>query len=290
MAEFGAKDVMTLRARTSAGMMEAKKALTEANGNMDQAADLLRKWGAGRADSKMSDEMKEGLVAGKVSEDGKIGVMIRLGCQTDFVARTEGFQVLLRDLLELAYTTPVESPADLNALTYPDHSGRNVQTVIKEMAGSSIKENVAVTGVARFVSKDGLVGKYIHHNAKVGALVQVDGGGDDAVRVLLGEIAMHITAGVPVVPVAVSRDQIDPAVVEREKEIAREGTAGKPERVVQSILNGRLEKFYADHVLLEQPFVKDEAKSIKQMVQEAGAAAGAQLALVRFARFKVGEA
>src|SRR5271170_2832723 len=189
MAEISAKDVMTLRARTQAGMMEAKKALAESNGNMDQAAELLRKWGAGRADSKMSNEMKEGLIGGKISPDGKLGVLLRLGCQTDFVARNDGFQKLLADLVELAYNNDVSTAADLGALKYPDGSGRTVETVIKELVGGSIKENIAVTGLARFKSTAGQVGKYIHHNAKVGTLVQVDGSTDDVVRVLIGEIA-----------------------------------------------------------------------------------------------------
>src|SRR5271170_7211503 len=166
MAEISAKDVMTLRARTQAGMMEAKKALGESNGNMDQAAELLRKWGAGRADSKMSNEMKEGLIGGKISPDGKLGVLV-----------------------ELAYNNDVSTAADLGALKYPDGSGRTVETVIKELVGGSIKENIAVTGLARFKSTAGQVGKYIHHNAKVGTLVQVDGSTDDVVRVLIGEIA-----------------------------------------------------------------------------------------------------
>jgi elongation factor Ts len=289
MAEFSAKDVMALRARTNAGMMESKKALTEADGNMDQAVALLRKWGAGSADSKMANEMKEGLVAGRVSEDGRLGVLLRLGCQTDFVARTEGFQKLLKDLLNLAFTSNVKTPAELNALNYSDGSGRTVEAVIKEMVGGTVKENIAVTGVARFQTDKGLVGKYIHHNDKVGALVQVDGSSDDAVRVLLGEIAMHVTAGVPFVPIAISRDQVAAEHIERETAAGREAAANKPEKIQAMIIKSRLDKFFAEQALLEQPFVKDEKKTIQQLVSEAGKAAGATLTLVRFARFKVGE-
>ncbi len=289
MAEINAKDVMTLRARTNAGMMDAKKALVEANGDMDAASELLRKWGAGRADAKMANEMKEGLVGGKISEDGKLGVMVRLGCQTDFVARNEAFQKLLHDLVELAFTHEVSTAAELNAVKYSDGSGRTVEAVIKELVGGSIKENMAVTGLARYKTANGVVGKYVHHNAKVGTLVQIDGSTDDAVRVLIGEIAMHITAGMPFVPLAVNREAVDAAVLQREKELAAESFKGKPANMVEKIVAGKLEKFFADNVLLEQPFVKDESKRIRDLVAETGKAVAAPLNVIAFARFKVGE-
>ena len=287
--EISAKDVMTLRARTNAGMMESKKALQEANGDMDKASELLRKWGAGRADSKVANEMKEGLIGAKIAPDGRTGVLLRLGCQTDFVARNDGFQKLLADLVEIAFGHPVTSPADLNKLPFSDASGRTVEQVIKEMVGSSIKENMAVTGLARFTTAQGQIGKYVHHNAKVGALVRIDGSADDAVRVLLGEVAMHITAGMPFVPVAVSREQVDPALLEREKGIAAEGITGKPPAIVEKIVAGKLEKFFSDQVLLDQPFVKDESRRIRDLVADAGKASSATLRVVEFARFKVGE-
>ncbi len=289
MAEISAKDVMTLRARTNAGMMDAKKALQEAGGDMAAAGELLRKWGAGRAESKTSNEMKEGLVGGKISVDGKLGVMVRLGCQTDFVARNEAFQKLLRDLVELAFTHEVSTPAELNAVKYIDGSGRTVEAVIKELVGGSIKENMAVTGLARYKSTSGLVGKYVHHNAKVGTLVRVDGSTDDAVRVLIGEIAMHITAGMPFVPLSVNREAVDPAIVQREKELAAESIKGKPANIIEKIVIGKLNKFFADNVLLEQPFVKDESKRIRDLMAETGKAVSAQLTVAAFARFKVGE-
>ncbi len=289
MAEINAKDVMTLRARTNAGMMDAKKALVEANGDMEAASELLRKWGAGRAESKTSNEMKDGLVGGKISEDGKLGVMVRLGCQTDFVARNEAFQKLLHDLVELAFTHEVSTAAELNAVKYSDGSGRTVEAVIKELVGGSIKENMAVTGLARYKTANGVVGKYVHHNAKVGTLVQIDGSTDDAVRVLIGEIAMHITAGMPFVPLAVNREAVDAAVLQREKELAAESFKGKPANMVEKIVAGKLEKFFADNVLLEQPFVKDESKRIRDLVAETGKAVAAPLNVIAFARFKVGE-
>ncbi|MCL5946254.1 MAG: translation elongation factor Ts [Planctomycetes bacterium] len=289
MVEISAKDVMTLRARTNAGMMDAKKALQEAHGDMEAAGELLRKWGAGRAESKTSNVMKEGLVGGKISADGKLGVLVRLGCQTDFVARNEGFQKLLQDLVDLAFTHEVSTPAQLNAVPYSDGSGRTVEAVIKELVGGTIKENMAVTGLARYKAENGLVGKYVHHNAKVGALVQVDGSSEDAVRVLLGEIAMHVTAGMPFVPLAISREAVDPAVVQRERELAAESIKNKPAAIIEKIVSGKLDKFFADNVLLEQPFVKDENLRIRDLLAQSGKAVAATLRLVAFARFKVGE-
>ncbi len=288
MAEINAKDVMALRVQTNAGLMDAKKALQEANGDMAVAVELLRKWGAGKADAKMSNEMKEGLVAGKISPDGSLGVMLRLGCQTDFVARNDGFQKLLNNLVELAFSNPVTTPAELGELPYSDGSGRTVASVIKELIGGAIKENMAVTGLARFQTT-GQVGMYVHHNSKVGTLVQVDGGKGPAVRALIGEVAMHVTAGMPAVPAAISRDKIDPAIVAREKAAAAESITGKPANIVEKIVAGRLDKFFAEIILLEQPFVKDEKKRVSDLLKETGKAAGCELTISHFARFKVGE-
>ncbi len=291
MTAISAKDIMTLRVRTSAGMMDAKRALQEASGDMEKAAELLRQWGAGRADAKMSNEMKEGLIGGKIGHDGKVGVLVRLSSQTDFVARNEAFIKILHDLVELAFANKVDTPAELNVLAWPDGSGRSVENVVKELAGGTIKENMAITGVARFESTGGPgeVGRYVHHNDKVGALVQVDGGGGDVVRILARELAMHITAGMPFVPIAISRDKVDSAILEREKRIAAEGIAGKPPLLADKIIAGRLEKFFADNVLLEQPFVKDEKKRIRDILADASRAVSAKLEIIRFARFKVGE-
>lgn len=289
MAEISAKDVMALRVQTNAGLMDAKKALQEANGDMTVAVELLRKWGAGKADAKMSNEMKEGLVAGKISPDGTLGVMVRLGCQTDFVARNDGFQKLLSNLVELAFSNPVTTPAELGELPYSDGSGRTVAAVIKELIGGAIKENMAVTGLARFHTATGQVGMYVHHNSKVGTLVQVDGGKGPAVGALIGEVAMHVTAGMPAVPAAISRDKVDPAIVTREKATAAESITGKPANIVEKIVAGRLDKFFAEIVLLEQPFVKDEKKRVSELLKEAGQATGCELTISHFARFKVGE-
>jgi elongation factor Ts len=290
MVEISAKDVMTLRGRTSAGIMDAKKALQETNGDMDQAADLLRKWGAGRADAKMANEMKEGLIGGKVSADRKLGVILRLGCQTDFVARNDAFVKLLADLVAIALATPVSTAAELGQQAYTDGSGRTVDAVIKELVGGSIKENMAVTGLARFSAENGAIGMYIHHNAKVGAMVQIDGSSDAKVTAVAQEIAMHVTAGVPMVPVAVAREQVDAAHVEQEKAEAQEAHKNKPAQVLEKIINSRLEKFFGEHVLLEQPFVKDEKKQVRELLSHVGTAVNAKLTLAKFSRFKVGEA
>jgi elongation factor Ts len=290
MAEINAKDVMKLKDLTNAGMMECKKALVDANGDLDAAIALLRERSGAKGAAPKSTEMKEGLVAGKISEDGKTGVIIRLGCQTDFVARNEMFQKLLADVLELAFKNPVTTPADVHALPYPDGSGRTTDQVIKELIGGSIKENLAVTGLARYTTANGQIGKYIHHNGKVGTLVQVDGASDDAVRVLLGEIAMHVTAGMPFVPMAVTRDQLDQEVVAKEKAAASEGIdPKKPKEIIEKIVAGKLEKFFADQVLVDQPFVKDEKMKVRELVAQTAKASGAPISVIRFARFKVGE-
>jgi elongation factor Ts len=290
MATITAGMVNELRQRTNAPMMDAKKALVDAGGDMEKAADLLRERGAASADKKLSNEMKEGLVAGRISNDGKLGVLLRLGCQTDFVARNDGFTKLLGDLVDLAFEKTAKSPAELLQLKYPDNSGRTVEAVIKELIGGTIKENIGVTGLACFSTANGRVEKYVHHNGKVGTLIQIDGSTDDAVKVTAGEIAMHITAGVPQVALAVDRSGLDPAAVEKEKAAASEGITGKPANIVEKIVAGKLEKYFQDVALVDQPFIKEEKKRIKDLVAEAGKASGAELKIAAFSRLKVGEA
>ncbi len=289
MADITAKMVNELRQRTNAPMMDVKRALVDAAGDMEKAAELLRERGAASADKKLTNEMKEGLVSGKISPDGKVGVLVRLGCQTDFVARNDGFTKLLQDLVNIAFEHHVHTPVELNALQYPDHSGRTVEQVIKELVGGTIKENIGVTGVARYHTGNGRVEKYVHHNGKVAALVQVDGSSDDAVKVLAGEIAMHIAAGVPQVPLAIDRTGIDPALVEKEKAAAAEGITGKPANIVEKIVSGKLEKFFQDAALVDQAFVKDENKRIRDLLADTGKAVSGTLKIAHFARFKVGE-
>jgi elongation factor Ts len=292
--------VNQLRQRTNAPMMDAKKALVDAAAElgaaatedqiMERAADLLRERGAASADKKLSNVMKEGLVAGRISNDGKLGVLLRLGCQTDFVARNDGFLKLLGDLVDLAFENTVKTPADLMQLKYPDGSGRTVDAVIKELIGGTIKENIGVTGLACYSTSNGRVEKYVHHNGKVGTLIQIDGSTDDAVKVTAGEIAMHVTAGVPQVAVAVDRTTLDPAILEKEKAAAAEGITGKPANIVEKIVAGKLEKYFQDVTLVDQPFIKDDKKRIKDLLADAGKAAKAELKIVGFARLKVGEA
>ena len=288
MADITAKMVNDLRARTNAPMMDCKRALVDAKGDMEKANELLRERGAATADKKLSNEMKEGLIGGKISADGKLGVLVRLGCQTDFVARNDAFGKLLADLTNLAFENAVNSPAELAALKYPDGSGRTVEATIKELVGT-IKENMGVTGVARYQAATGRVEKYVHHNSKVGSLVQIDGSADDAVKVLAGEIAMHIAAGVPQVPLAIDRSGIDPAIVAKEKTAASEGITGKPPQIVEKIVTGKLEKYFQDVALVDQPFIKEEKKRIRDLLAETGKAVAAPLTVAKFARFKVGE-
>ena len=291
MAEFSAKDVMALKDRTNAGMMECKKALTEANGDGDKAIELLRKWGVAKGAAPKSTEMKEGLVAARISPDAKTGAIIRLGCQTDFVARNEMFLKLIKDLLGLAFTSTAATPAELNALPYPDGSGRTVDAVIKELIGSTIKENLAVTGLARYTAANGAVGMYVHHNGKVGTLIQVDGANNDAVKTLISELAMHVTAGMPQVPVAIDRTSIAPDVIARETAAAKEGIdPKKPPQIQEKIVAGKLDKVFGEIVLLEQPFVKEEKLKIRDLVANASKTAGAPLTVARFCRLIVGQA
>ncbi|HEY4330040.1 MAG TPA: translation elongation factor Ts [Phycisphaerae bacterium] len=288
MADITAAMVNELRQRTNAPMMDARRALVDADANMDKAIELLRERGSASADKKLANEMKEGLVSGKISADGKTGVLVRLGCQTDFVARNDAFLKTLADLVTLASDNNVSTPAELSALKYPG-GANTVEAHIKEMI-ATIKENIGITGLARYSTSDGRIEKYVHHNGKVGSLVQIDGSTDDAVKVLGGEIAMHIAAGVPQVPLAIDRSGVDAAIVDREKAAASEGTEGKPPQIVEKIVAGKLEKYFQDVTLVDQPFIKEEKKRIRDLLADTGKAVSGTVKIARFARFKVGEA
>jgi elongation factor Ts len=287
MPAITAQMVSELRARTSAPLMDSKRALVDADGDMNKAIELLRERGSASADKKLANEMKEGMVSSRIAPDGKIGVLLRLGCQTDFVARNDGFQKLLSDLTDLAFEHEIATPADLMALKYGNGT---VESTIKELIGGTIKENIGITGLARFQTDNGRIEKYVHHNAKVGALIQIDGSNAESVKTLGAEIAMHVSAGVPQVPVAVNRDGIPADLIAAEKAAASDGTAGKPPQIVEKIVAGKLEKYFQDVCLVDQPFIKDDKKRIRDLVAETGKAAGATLNVVKFAYFKVGEA
>ena len=242
MADITAKMVNDLRQRTNAPMMDAKRALVDANGDPEKAVELLRERGSASADKKLANDMKEGLIAGKIAPDGKT----RRPPPPRLPDRFRRPQRRLPETPRRPHRSRLRQqrpppPPNSPPSNTPTLAAATVEKVIKEHVGT-IKENIGVTGLARFTTANGRIEKYVHHNAKVGTLVQIDGSTDDAVKVTAGEIAMHVTAGVPTVALAVDRHGIDPAIVEKEKAAAAEGITGKPPAIIEKIVAGKLEK------------------------------------------------
>jgi len=290
MAAYTAKDVSELRQRTQAGMMDCKKALEECQGDMDQAVEWLRKKGISRGESRAGRAASEGKIVSRVSADGATGALVELNSETDFVARNEAFgqtaekiadTLLAQSAIDGAVTSADDSP--LLQAKFGD-VGTLAET-LKQFTGT-IGENIVLRRYARF-GGSGAVGAYVHHNGKVGTLVEVAGLTGEAGQQLARTIAEHITAGVPTVPVAVTRDDVPAALVDRERRIFSEQAAasGKPANIVEKMVQGRIDKYYKEVTLLDQPWVRDDSKSIADLVK----AAGAGVSIRRFARFQIGQ-
>lgn len=287
MAEITASMVKDLRERSGAGMMDCKKALTEAGGDFDKAMALLRERGEAIAVKRGGRAAKEGVIAAAVSADGKQGAIIELNSESDFVARNDDFKALADRLVQHAVTVP--EGTDL-ASTQLD--GENVSDVVTGAIGK-IGENLVLSRSAKLDSTDdGLIVAYIHPPGKIGVLVEFAnaasiGSNGEFVQVARG-IAMHVAAANPI---CLNRDQVDPAALEAEKEIFRNQALneGKPENIVEKIIGGRISKFYAEVCLIEQPYVQDQDKKVEQVVKDAGKAAGAEnVEIRRFVRFQLG--
>ena len=286
---ISAELVKQLREMTGAGMLECKKALEEAQGDIEKAKEILRIRGLAKAEKKASRETKEGIVQTYVSEDRKVGVILELNCETDFVARNEQFVELslhlakhIASLKENANKSG--SFEDIAQQPYYADSTQKVEDVVKS-AIARIGENIKLSRWARF-DAEGYVHAYVHGIGRVGVLMEykTDRISDDVLR-LAQDIILQIAA---MKPEFVSVEAIPSEVLEREKRILAEQTRqeGKPEHIIDKIVEGKLKKFYQEKVLLEQPFIKDEKKSVKQYISESGL----NFEVVRFVRFEVGSA
>jgi len=285
VAEISAAAVKDLRDRTGAGMMDCKKALTDAGGDLDKATTLLRERGLAKAAKREGRATAEGTVA--LALAGSAGALVELGCETDFVARTDEFQRIARAVAEVAARDA--SAGDVEGLGKAAMEGETVAARIVAAAGK-LGENVVLKRVARLEVPDGLVGGYVHAGGKLGVLVglrtSARGEGADA---LAKDVAMHVAAADPS-PVSVDRSGVPADLVERERELFAKQAAqsGKPEKVIEKIVEGRLQKFYSEVTLLEQPFVKDPDRTIQELLARTGKELGAEVAVTGFVRFRLG--
>jgi elongation factor Ts len=261
MAEITAGMVRELRDKTDAPMMECKKALTEANGDLGKAEEILRIKLGNKASKASARVTAEGVVAAFVSSDGKQGALIEVNCETDFVAKNEDFLGFSRKAAELAAT---KNPADVAALSALPLDGATVEEVRKALVGK-IGENVSLRRFAR-VAATGRLATYIHGGAKVGVLIDVAGGDETLAK----DIAMHIAA---IKPVALSKAEIPADLIKRERDIAaaKAAESGKPANIVEKMVEGSVQKFLKEVTLLGQPFVKDDKQTVEQLLKSKGA-------------------
>lgn len=273
---FTAKDVMALRERTGAGMMDCKKALTACEGDAEKAVDFLREKGLAAAAKKAGRIAAEGIVGAYTSENGKVGVIVEVNCETDFVAKTDDFKAFVA---AIAKQVAEKNPANVEELLEQPYVGNPSETIsaLLNAAVAKIGEKISIR---RFARAEGVVDTYVHLGGKIGVLVDVEGEADAAV---LHDVSMQIAAAKPS---CISREDVNQADVEKEKEILRAQALNepkpKPEAIIEKMVNGRIEKYYKEVCLLEQPFVKDQDVSVKQMI-------GGRFKVLNFARFEMGE-
>lgn len=272
MAQITAALVKELREITGAGMMDCKKALVECEGDKDKAIDYLREKGIAKAAKKAGRIASEGVVAAAVTADGKTACIVEINSETDFVAKNENFQNLVKKIAEHIVAC---KPADMDALNASQMDGKIVADVMTE-AVASIGEKLSLRRFEVYTTEDGQLATYIHMGGKIGVIVELSGG-DEA---LGKDVAMQIAAAKPQ---CIGRADVDQEALAHEREVLRKQALeeGKPEKIVEKMVDGRINKYYKEVCLVEQEFVKDSDKTIKDIL------AGVEVR--RFARFEMGE-
>lgn len=289
MAEITAALVKELREMTGTGMMECKKALTEAGGDIDKAVDVLRTRGLAAVAKKAGRATNEGTVMALISEDGKAGALVELNCETDFVGMNEKFKAYAE---KIAQAVLANKPADLDALKASEVEGETVEAIVTD-AIHTLGENIQLSRFAYEAQDNGAVTSYIHGGGKIGVLVEFKLGDasfatNDDFKKYGRDIAMQVAAASPI---AATRESVDPAVIEHEMGIykAQAAESGKPENIQEKIATGRMEKFFKESCLTEQAYVKDPDMTVNQYTAQVAKQLGTTIEIVEFTRFMLGE-
>ncbi len=286
MGEISAALVMKLRKMSGQGMMDCKKALTETDGDLDKALELLRKKGLATLAKRAGRDTTEGRVVCARSDDGKTVALATLCCETDFVAKSDDFIALAETLGGCLLTCPEDAGAE--ALLKVTADGRSFEQCMTDTV-SKTGEKTEIGDYVRYAAgPTGVIGAYVHFNHRVGAMVEIeasDAATAEAVQGVAADIAMHVTA---MKPVAVDEDAVDPEVLQREREIAREQVKNKPANIVDKIVEGKIGKFLKDNCLVHQAFVKDDGQTVQQVLDAAAGRAGGQAKIKRFVRLEIG--
>lgn len=310
MAEIPPQLVKLLRERTGAGIMDCKRALVATNGDIGQAEILLRKQGIAAATRKASRSTKQGLIGSFISPDSRLGVLVEVNCESDFVARTEDFQALTADVAaHIAESKPkvvrLEEVTEAERANFREHQAlyeqkfsKDESTTVGELVKTKIAklgENIAVSRFAIFeLNKNGVIGNYIHTGGQIGVLLEVNTGTSEVTanpefQALVHDIAMQIAAAAPQ---WVSKQDVEKNVLEGERDIQRERarSEGKPEKMLEKIVDGRMSKFYEELCLLEQPFIRENTISVAELIRNVSAKLDDNVSVSRFIRYKVGDA
>ena len=284
--DITAELVKQLRDKTNCGFMDCKKALQETHGDMEAAVTYLRQKGIAVATKRAERATSEGVVWSYIGPDAKTGVLLEVNCESDFVAKTEAFLAFGESLAaQIAQT----APADLEGLLaqpWQSQDGVTVQDYLTEIIGQ-IGENIRVQRFSRFAD-GGPVAAYIHFGGKIGVLLELQASSaSPELQTLAKDLAMQVAA---TNPLAVAPDKLDPEAVAKEKAIyeAQARESGKPEKIIERMVSGRLEKFFKEVCLVGQPFVKNPDVTVAQLLKEAGAASGGEVQVARFVRYQIG--
>ena len=295
MAEINPTLVKTLRDKTNAGMMDCKKALTEAGGDLEKAEALLRQKGIASAGKKAGRAAKEGVVAASIEPTGRVGVIAEINCETDFVAKNEIFTKFVREVVE-----ELASESAAGSSTLEQAAGIKIRSTGLAISDAfaaktaELGERMLLRRYERFeipAGSQGTVASYIHLQGKVGVLVEISCASEaiaknDSFREMVKDITLQIAAASPTV---VSRDQVDPSLVAAEREIYKAQVQGKPANIVDKIVDGKMDKFYSTACLLEQACIKNPDITVTELLAAKGKELGEALSIRRFARYMVGE-
>jgi elongation factor Ts len=288
MADINPAIVKALREKTNAGMMDCKRALTEAGGDIEKAEALLRQKGIASAGKKASRHAKEGAVVSFIQPSGKVGVLVEINCETDFVAKNDIFTKFVKEVSEEIAASKAETVESL--LESPDSKG----ILFKDSIATTIAalgENMVVRRFARFQLEGGLVASYIHLQGKVGVLVEIACNNEattksESFREMVKDITLQIAAAHPT---CISRDQVDASLVASEREIYKAQVAGKPDNIVEKIVDGKMDKFYSTTCLLEQACIKNPDITVKDLVASKEKELSDKIVISKFVRYALGE-
>jgi elongation factor Ts len=282
--------VKELRDKTNAGMMDCKKVLTETNGDLDAAIKLLRERGIAKAGAKADRAANEGVITARINGSATTGILLEVNCETDFVSKNDNFQAFVAEIADTLAAANAADHAAALAVTLGEHTLEDTVKVKVVEVG----ENLQFRKYVRYdAAPGGVIAAYIHPPGKVGVLLEVgtskpETAGSDAFKELIKDLTLHIAA---CAPKGLSREDIPAAIVDGEREIfrARLADSGKPENIIENILKGQINKFFAESCFLEQPFVKDDKLTVTQLLEAKGKDLGDTLTVTRFVRFGLGE-